>query len=109
MVWQNSKGDIQRLNLDLDTDLSGANIPEGKYTALMSTDLVNQLDITNLNGQVMGGAVNLGGVVSWKDQVTWDVSGRLDKINPKHKLIPQVVQDFLPVNLNSKIAFQRDP
>ncbi|WP_180114044.1 translocation/assembly module TamB domain-containing protein [Acinetobacter sp. YH12063] len=98
------KGDIQRLNLDLDTDLSGANIPEGKYTALMSTDLVNQLDISNLNGQVMGGAVNLGGVVSWKDQVTWDVSGRLDKINPKHKLIPQVVQDFLPVNLNSKIA-----
>ncbi len=65
----------------------------------MHTDLVNQLDITNLNGQVMGGAVNVGGVVSWQDHVHWDLQGRLDKINPKHKLIPQVVQDFLPVSL----------
>ncbi len=43
----------------------------------MHTDLVNQLDINNLNGQVMGGAVNVGGVVSWKDHVTWDMQGRL--------------------------------
>src|SRR5690606_27757392 len=47
---------------------------------------------------------NVAGVVSWKDQVTWDVNGRLDKINPKDKLIPQVVQDFLPLSLDGKIA-----
>ncbi|OTG77678.1 hypothetical protein B9T33_15160 [Acinetobacter sp. ANC 5054] len=97
-------GDIKRLNLDVNTDLSGKNIPEGKYNAIMHTDLINQLDITNLNGQVMNGAVNLAGMVSWQDHVHWDVKGRLDKINPKDKLIPQVIQDFLPVSLNSNIA-----
>lgn len=97
-------GDIERLNLDIDTDISGKNIPQGQYTALANTDLVNQLNISNLNGQVMNGAVNVAGMVSWKDFVHWDVKGRLDKINPKDKLIPQVVQDFLPPSLDAQIA-----
>ena len=97
-------GDIERLNIDVATDLSGKNIPQGQYNGSMHTDLVNQLDISNLNGQLMNGAVNVAGVVSWKDQVTWDVNGRLDKINPKDKLIPQVIQDFLPPSLDGKIA-----
>ena len=97
-------GDIERLNLDVTTDLSGKNIPQGQYTASMYTDLVHQLDITHLNGQLMKGAVNVAGVVSWKDHVTWDVNGRVDKINPKDKLIPLVIQDFLPPSLDAKIA-----
>lgn len=97
-------GNIDRLNIDLNTDISGKNIPEGQYTALAHTDLVNQIDITNLNGQIMKGAVNAAGVVSWKEMVTWDLKGRLDKINPKEKVIPQVVQDFLPPSLDANIA-----
>lgn len=50
----------------------------------------------------MKGAVNVAGVVSWKDHVTWDVNGRVDKINPKDKLIPLVIQDFLPPSLDAK-------
>ena len=38
-------GDIERLNIDLNTDLSGQDIPEGRYTASIHTDLVNQLNI----------------------------------------------------------------
>ncbi|MGB8482157.1 MAG: translocation/assembly module TamB domain-containing protein [Acinetobacter bohemicus] len=97
-------GDIKRLNLDVTTDLSGKNIPQGQYNASMHTDLVHQLDITHLKGQLMKGAVNVAGVVSWKDHVTWDVNGRVDKINPKDKLIPLVIQDFLPPSLDAKIA-----
>jgi len=97
-------GDIQRLNIDAITDLSGKNIPQGQYNATMHTDLVHQLDISNLNGQLMKGAVNVAGVVSWKDHVSWDMNGRVDKINPKDKLIPQVIQDFLPPSLDAKIA-----
>ncbi|NEU33227.1 hypothetical protein GN156_21275, partial [bacterium LRH843] len=99
-------GDIERLNIDLNTDLSGKDIPKGQYTALMHTDLVHQLDIDNLNAQLMKGSVNLGGVVSWEDHVTWDVQGRLDKINPKDDVLPQVVSDFLPPSLDAKIASQ---
>ncbi|TCB67432.1 hypothetical protein E0H88_12975 [Acinetobacter sp. ANC 4216] len=97
-------GDIQRLNIDAITDLSGKNIPQGQYNGSMHTDLVHQLDISNLNGQLMNGAVNVAGVVSWKDRVTWDMNGRVDKINPKDKLIPQIIQDFLPPSLDAKIA-----
>lgn len=66
----------------------------------MNTDLVHQLNITDFNGQVMKGAVNLKGLVNWKDHVTWDIKGRLDHVNPKDKAIPQVVQDFLPPSLD---------
>jgi len=97
-------GDIKRLNIDAITDLSGKNIPQGQYNGSMHTDLVHQLDISNLNGQLMNGAVNVAGVVSWKDRVTWDMNGRVDKINPKDKLIPQIIQDFLPPSLDAKIA-----
>lgn len=98
------QGDIKQLNLAVDTDLKGENLPEGQYNALMNTDLVHQLNITDFNGQVMKGAVNLKGLVSWKDQVTWDIKGRLDHINPKDKAIPQVVQDFLPPSLDAAVA-----
>lgn len=98
------KGDIQGLDLELDTNLSGANIPQGQYSALAHTDLMTQLNIQNFNGQVMGGAVNVAGLVSWKDHVQWDVKGRLDRINPKDKLIPQAIQDFLPPSLDANIA-----
>ncbi|RKG33998.1 translocation/assembly module TamB domain-containing protein [Acinetobacter tianfuensis] len=97
-------GDIERLNLNVVTDMKGENIPKGQYSAIMYTDLVNQLNIDNLNAQLMGGAVNAAGVVSWKDHVTWDIQGRLDKLNPKDQIIPQVVQDFLPPLLDAKIA-----
>ncbi|WP_218696404.1 translocation/assembly module TamB domain-containing protein [Acinetobacter harbinensis] len=98
------KGNIDRLDLDVVTDLSGKNIPQGQYNATMYTDLVHQLNINNLNGQLMKGAVNLAGVVSWKDRISWDIQGRLDKINLKDKLIPVVVQDFLPPTVDGKIA-----
>lgn len=98
------QGDVKGLNLDINTDISGKNIPQGQYTALAHTDLTNQLNINNLNGQLMGGALNLAGLVSWKDHVHWDVQGRLDRINPKDKIIPQVIQDFLPVSLDAKIG-----
>ena len=97
-------GDINRLNLNIMTDLTGQNIPEGQYNAVMHTDLVHQLNIENVNGQLMKGSVNVAGVVSWKDHVTWDIQGRLDQLNPKDKLIPQVVQDFLPPSIDGKIA-----
>ena len=102
------KGDIDRLDLDINTTISGNDFPEGQYTALAHTDLVNQMDITSVNGQVMKGAINLAGVVSWEKDIYWDVKGRLDKINPKDKAIPQVIQDFLPPSLDANIASSGD-
>lgn len=85
---------MDKLDLDLATDLKGENIPEGQYTSLMSTDLVNGLDIHDFNGQLMQGFVTLAGRVGWHDHVTWDVKGRLNHLNPKDKVIPQAIVDF---------------
>lgn len=97
-------GNIKGLNIDVDTDLSGAQIPEGQYTGTLSTDLVEKLNIQQLNGQLMGGSVNLNGVLGWKDFVHWDVRGRLDRISPKDEIIPQVVRDFLPPALDADLS-----
>ena len=87
-------GNTKRLDLNVRTDIEGENIPDGQYTAVMYTDLVNQLNITDLNGQLMKGSVSLAGTVGWADQVDWDLTGRMNGIDPKHQRIPQVVQTF---------------
>ncbi|MBH2001088.1 MAG: translocation/assembly module TamB domain-containing protein [Moraxellaceae bacterium] len=97
-------GDIQKLVLSLDTDLKGEQIPEGKYNVLMDTDLKNQLNIQDFNGQLMGGSVALKGLVNWHKHVSWDIKGRLDRLNPKDKTVPQIAQDFLPSNLDANLS-----
>ena len=98
------KGDIEKLILNLDSDLKGAQIPEGQYHALMETDLVNQLDIQDFRGQLLHGTVALTGLVNWHDDVSWDIKGNLDHLDPKDKYVPQVAQDFLPPNLDGKFS-----
>ncbi|MBP9787023.1 MAG: hypothetical protein KBC72_05525, partial [Acinetobacter sp.] len=97
-------GDIQKLGLSLDTDLKGEQIPEGKYNVLMDTDLKNQLNIQDFNGQLMGGSVALKGFVNWHKHVSWDIKGRLDRLNPKDKTVPKIAQDFLPPNLDANLS-----
>ncbi|WAU74826.1 translocation/assembly module TamB domain-containing protein [Acinetobacter sp. TR11] len=97
-------GDIQKLFLNLDTDLTGEQIPEGKYNALMETDLKNQLNIQDFNGQLMDGSIALKGLVNWHEHVSWDIKGRLDHLNPKDKTVPQIAQDFLPPNLDANLS-----
>ncbi|MCH7378248.1 MULTISPECIES: translocation/assembly module TamB domain-containing protein [Acinetobacter] len=97
-------GDIQKLILTLDTDLKGEQVPEGQYTAQMDTDLTHQLNIREFNGQLMGGVVSLLGFVNWHDHVSWDVKGRLERLDPKDKTVPQIAQDFLPPNLDANLS-----
>ena len=98
------QGNARGMDIQVLSDLSGKNIPQGQYQASMHTDYVRQLEIKQLSGKVMSGTVKATGVVGWKDQVTWKASGRLDKINPKDKVIPLAIRDFLPPSLDGKIA-----
>lgn len=97
-------GDIESLAIDVDSDIRGKDIPEGQYTAHMVTDLVNELKIQSVNAQLLGGSVELNGLVSWKDHVFWDIKGRLDRIDPKDEIIPQAIRDFLPPSLDADIG-----
>ena len=97
-------GTADGLNLELDSDIRGKDIPKGQYTAMMYTDFVNRLSIQSFNGQLMNGAVNLAGVVDWEKDVKWDMTGRLDRLDTNDKIIPEVVREFLPPSLDAKIA-----
>ncbi|WOE32562.1 MULTISPECIES: translocation/assembly module TamB domain-containing protein [unclassified Acinetobacter] len=97
-------GNIHRLTFALNSDLSGQDIPSGQYQAVMSTDLVNQLNIHQFNGQLMQGTVKLAGQVNWQKYVNWNVKGHLDRLNLNDKIIPAAIKDFLPPDLNANIA-----
>ena len=98
------KGNSDGFDIELNTDLMGENIPEGHYNAQMYTDFVTGLDIQNLNGQAMEGAVNIAGRVDWENDVTWDMTARIENIDPKNERIPLVVQDFLPPKLDANMT-----
>ncbi|KAA8734793.1 hypothetical protein F4V57_03260 [Acinetobacter qingfengensis] len=96
-------GDLARLNLNLDSDLAGKNVPKGNYQAAMFTDL-KKLQIDQFIGEVMNGEINLAGVVDWQKGVNWNIQGNMQGISPKNQNIPEVVRDFLPPNINGAIA-----
>ncbi len=92
------------MDIQVQSDLSGKYIPRGQYQAQMHTDYVRQLDVQSLTGQVMSGTVKLAGILGWKDAVTWKANGRIERLNPKDKIIPQVIRDFMPPTLDANIA-----
>ncbi len=99
----NLDGDIKKLNINVDTDLSGKQIPQGYYQAKMHTDL-KQLNIEDFVGSLMSGQVELAGLVGWQDGVNWDLNGRLNGINPKDEVIPASIREFLPPDMSAKLV-----
>lgn len=99
----NLSGDISKLNINVDTDLSGAQIPQGYYQAKMNTDL-KQLNIEDFVGSLMDGQVELAGVVGWQDAISWDIKGRSTGINPNNEVIPESIREFLPKDMSAAIA-----
>lgn len=99
----NLAGNIKNLNIDIDTDLRGKQIPQGYYQAKMNTDL-KKLNIEDFVGSLMDGQVELSGVVGWQDGVSWDLGGRLNGINPNHDVIPPAVRDLLPPDMSAALS-----
>lgn len=99
------KGDLKQLNFNVDTDLSGKNIPQGNYQALLNTDL-KQLNIEDFKGYVMQGELDLAGQLNWQKGVHWDINGRMQGLKPDEKVLPQVIQQFLPPDLTGAIGSQ---
>ena len=98
-------GNASGLDVSLNTDLAGTSIPKGIYNGQLHTNF-KQLDIQRLTAQLMGGNLDVGGVVNWQNQVSWDVKGRLNDLDREQEVIPEAVRDFLPQVLNANIASQ---
>lgn len=97
-------GNADGLNIDLNTDLIGEHVPQGLYQANLYTNYTEYLDLHKFDGQLLDGQVNFAGRVSWKDDVNWNIKGKLSQLQPTDKLIPQAVRDFLPKSLDANLA-----
>ncbi|WP_111892300.1 translocation/assembly module TamB domain-containing protein [Acinetobacter sp. MB5] len=97
-------GTASGMNIHVNTDLRGKDVPEGNYQVEMFTDYVHQLDISKFDGQVMQGNVNATGLVNWQHKVFWQAQGRMQGMQPKDKLVPASIRDFLPPNMDGELA-----
>lgn len=97
-------GTSSGMNIRVSTDLRGKDIPDGNYQAEMFTDYIHQLNISKFTGQVMQGQVQATGLVNWQHAVRWEAQGHMQGMQPKDKLVPASIRDFLPPNLNGTLA-----
>lgn len=97
-------GNASGMNIHVSTDLRGKDIPEGNYQVEMFTDYLHQLNISKLDGQVMQGDIHAAGLVNWQHAVRWEAQGRMQGMQPKDKLVPASIRDFLPPNLDGNLA-----
>lgn len=90
------------LLINLHTDLSGKSIPQGDYQAQLATNF-KSLDIRALNGHLMDGTLQTQGMVSWQNDVHWDISGRANGLNSQHPSVPQAIRAYLPPIINGNV------
>lgn len=75
------QGTLADYRLDLDAQLSGPDIPPGRWV-LSGRGSKEKMEIRSLRGDVLRGRLAAAGTVSWKPQVTWRVRLSGDGINP---------------------------
>ena len=67
--------------IDLNTEMTGKEIPESTIHAKLEGDL-QELKITQLVAKTLSGTATLDGVLSWKEKVKWKSVVQFSKINP---------------------------
>ncbi|MBF7687110.1 translocation/assembly module TamB domain-containing protein [Acinetobacter rathckeae] len=98
------QGTASEMNIHLSTDLQGVDVPKGQYQSELNVDYVHQLNIKQFTGQLMGGTLDLNGVLNWDKALAWDIKGTLQGLKATEKSIPQQLQAYLPPNMNGKLG-----
>lgn len=97
-------GSASDMNVNLATDLVGKDVPEGNYQAKLYVDYVKQMNINQFNGQLMGGQINLSGILNWEKALKWDIKGQLSGLKASEKSIPESIREFLPPTMDGKLG-----
>jgi translocation and assembly module TamB len=75
------RGPLDDYQLAFSADLVGQHIPQGEWRLTGKGDQ-QQLLVEQLNGQLLGGELNIEGDVAWSPEVTWDLAARARDIQP---------------------------
>lgn len=97
------RGNVNGLELILDTALKTEKIPQGTYQAAMFTDFKN-LRIDESLIRVLDGEMNVKGNVNWQDGVKWQATADVHEIKPTEQLLSSQIRGFLPDNLTAKVS-----
>ncbi|SEO50883.1 autotransporter assembly complex protein TamB [Aquisalimonas asiatica] len=73
-------GDLTDYRIELGSAIDGADIPEGEWQLAGQGDL-QHLELEQLQGDLLGGSLDVAGRVSWHPEIVWDVTAHLDGID----------------------------
>lgn len=73
-------GDLTDYLIELGSGIDGADIPEGEWQLAGRGDL-QHLELERLQGDLLGGSLDVTGRVSWHPEIVWDVTATLDGID----------------------------
>ena len=93
----NIKGPLDAYQLELALALSGTDIPDGDWSLTGRGDL-SSLQLQQLTGNLLSGAINASGRLAWAPAPSWDLQVTAQDINPE----PLVQQ--LPGSVSARLA-----
>lgn len=77
----NVKGTPKAYELDLNTQITGQDIPKGRWIA-KGQGTPSEFTLDSLKGDILQGALNLKGHVQWLPYISWDIALNGKKLNP---------------------------
>lgn len=97
-------GSASDMSINLNAELSGKDVPKGSYRADLYVDYVHQMKINQFQGNLMGGVINLSGILNWEKALRWDVKGNLNGLKASDQSIPASIKDFLPPDMDGSLG-----
>jgi translocation and assembly module TamB len=76
-----AKGSVQAYQLNLNTQIQGKDIPNGRWQAKGTGDS-QSLQLKSLQGKILQGVLNLSGKVRWQPKVSWQLALQGQNLNP---------------------------
>lgn len=99
-------GNLDNIDIKLNTDLTAKDIPDGRYQGFASTD-TKRLKIHELTATLPEGRLTTQGVIDWQDRVNIALMNRANGFLVR-KLLPKDIAPYAPKTLDGKLALVLD-
>lgn len=96
-------GNIEKIDIHVDTKLTAKDIPDGRYHGQATTD-TKRLTIKNLIANLPQGDLSTKGEIDWQGRTKISLSNESDNLNI-HQLLPKDIAPYVPKYLNGKLDF----
>lgn len=99
-------GNLDNIDIKVDTELTAKDIPDGRYQGIASTD-TKHLKIHELTAILPEGKLTTQGMIDWQDRVNISLMNTANGFLVR-KLLPKDIAPYAPKNLDGKLALVID-